>query len=253
MSTLPTGTVTFVFTDIEGSTRLVQRLGDRHREVLETHARLLRRIVAEEGGIEVGERGDGFFFVFVDPNEAAGAAVRVQRSLAEHPWPPEGTIRVRIGIHTGEGVLGGDNYMGLEVHRAARIGNAGHGGQVILSEATAALLRKNLPKDLGLIELGCHQLKDLPEGEQLFQLRISGLPSDFPPPRTLGYTNINLPHSPGSDHRSGARRSHGTLLAESASGRGGSFIIASGILGEAQNSARVGQLRTDPLRGKSGW
>jgi predicted ATPase/class 3 adenylate cyclase len=194
MNTLPTGTVTFVFTDIEGSTRLVLRLGDRHREVLETHAQILRQIVTEEGGIEVGERGDGFFFVFVDPTKAAGAAARIQRSLAEHPWPAEGTIRVRIGIHTGEGVLGGDNYMGLEVHRAARIGNAGHGGQVILSEATATLLRENLPVDLDLRGLGCHQLKDLPEGEQLFQLQISGLPSDFPPPRTLGYTNINLPH-----------------------------------------------------------
>jgi predicted ATPase/class 3 adenylate cyclase len=194
MSTLPTGTVTFVFTDIEGSTRLIQRLGDRHREVLETQAQLLRQIVLEAGGIEVGERGDGFFFVFVSACEAAKAAARIQRSLAEHPWPPEGEIRVRIGIHTGEGVLGGDNYMGLEVHRAARIGNAGHGGQVVLSQATATLLQDSLPAELSLRELGCHKLKDLPEGVQLFQLLIPGLPVDFPQPRTLGYTNINLPH-----------------------------------------------------------
>ena len=194
MRKLPTGTVTFVFTDVEGSTMLIQRLGDGHREVLETHARLLRKAITDAEGIEVGERGDGFFFVFVSACQAAEAAAQIQRSLAGHLWPPEGAVRVRIGIHSGEGVLGGDNYMGLEVHRAARIGNAGHGGQVILSEATATLLKDNLPKDLSLRELGCHRLKDLPEGEQLFQLLIPGLPADFPPPRTLGFTNINLPH-----------------------------------------------------------
>ena len=101
MSTLPTGTVTFVFTDIEGSTRLIQRLGERHREVLETHAQLLRHVVSEEGGIEVGERGDGFFFVFVSPSDAATAAARIQRSLTEHPWPPEGTIRALICAGAG--------------------------------------------------------------------------------------------------------------------------------------------------------
>ncbi len=194
MSALPTGTVTFVFTDIEGSTRLIQRLGAGHREVLETHNLLLRKAISESGGIEVGERGDGFFFVFISACDAAKAAAQVQRSLAEYSWPPEGTVRVRIGIHTGEGVLGGDNYMGLEVHRAARIGTAGHGGQVVLSEATATLLRDNLPTDLSLRDLGCHRLKDLPQTERLFQLLIPGPPADFPPPRTLGFTNINLPH-----------------------------------------------------------
>ena len=113
MSALPTGTVTFVFTDIEGSTRLIQRLGAGHREVLETHTHLLRKAISEAGGIEVGERGDGFFFVFVSACDAAKAAAQIQRSLAEHSWPPEGTVRVRIGMHTGEGVLGGDNYMGM--------------------------------------------------------------------------------------------------------------------------------------------
>lgn len=191
---LPTGTVTFVFTDIEGSTRLIQRLGAEHREVLETHAYLLRKTISEAGGIEVGERGDGFFFVFVSVIDAVKAAAQVQRSLAKHSWPSEGTVRVRIGIHTGEGMLGGDNYMGLEVHRAARIGTAGHGGQVVLSKATATLSRDNLPTDLSLRDLGNHRLKDLPQTEQLFQLLITGLPADFPPPRTLGFTNINLPH-----------------------------------------------------------
>ncbi|UCF98564.1 MAG: adenylate/guanylate cyclase domain-containing protein [Spirochaetaceae bacterium] len=194
MKALPTGTVTFVFTDIEGSTRLIQRLGSGHREVLETHTQLLRKAISEAGGIEVGERGDGFFFVFVSACDAARAAAQIQRSLAEHSWPPGGTVRVRIGMHTGEGVLGGDNYMGLEVHRAARVGTAGHGGQVILSEATATLLRDSLPTDLSLRDLGCYRLKDLPQKEQLFQLLIPGLPADFPPPRTLGFTHINLPH-----------------------------------------------------------
>jgi predicted ATPase/class 3 adenylate cyclase len=194
MKTLPTGTVTFVFTDIEGSTRLVQRLGAKHREVFETHTRLLRAAITEAGGIEVGERGDGFFFVFVSACDAASAAARIQRSLAEQSWPAEGTVRVRIGLHTGEGVLGGDNYMGLEVHRAARIGAAGHGGQIILSEASAAVLRDSLPQDLAITELGVHRLKDLPRPEKLFQLSVSGLPDGFPPPRTLGSRTVSLPH-----------------------------------------------------------
>jgi len=105
MKALPTGTVTFIFTDIEGSTRLIQRLGAGHREVLETHTHLLRKAISEAGGIEVGERGDGFFFVFVSACDAVKAAAQIQRSLAEHSWPAEGTVRVRIGMHTGEWIV----------------------------------------------------------------------------------------------------------------------------------------------------
>lgn len=193
MTDLPTGTVTFFLTDVEGSTRLIQRLGEGHREVLERHARLLRRAVADAGGIEVGERGDGFLFVFARAPDAVRAAAAAQRALAGAPWPPEGAVRVRMGLHTGEGVLGGDNYMGLDVNRAARIAAAGHGGQVLLSEATAALVRGSLPQELALRDLGRHRLKDLPQPEPLFQLVLPGLPADFPPPRSLGSAPVRLP------------------------------------------------------------
>jgi predicted ATPase/class 3 adenylate cyclase len=193
MGALPSGTVTFLFTDIEGSTRLIQRLGAAHREVFETHAGLLRQAMARAGGVEVAERGDGFFFVFRGAAEAVMAAAAAQRALAAHHWPPEGQVRVRMGLHTGEGMLGGDNYMGLDVNRAARIGAAGHGGQVLLSQTTGALVRDSLPADLCLRELGRHRLKDLPLPEPLFQLVADGLPLEFPPPRTLGSGPVRLP------------------------------------------------------------
>ena len=193
MRDLPTGTVTFVFTDVEGSTLLIQRLGAAHREVLEAQARIVRSAMAEAGGVEVGERGDGFLFAFAGALGALRGAAAAQRALEAHPWPPEGRVRVRIGAHTGDGVLGGDNYMGLDVNRAARIAAAGHGGQVILSAATAELARHGLPPDLRLRDLGSHRLKDLPRPETLLQLVIEGLPSQFPPPRTLGSTPNNLP------------------------------------------------------------
>ncbi len=193
MNPLPTGTITFLFTDVEGSTRLIQRLGDAHREVLERHARLLRGAVAGAGGVEVGERGDGFLFVFIRVPDAVRAAAAGQRALAGEAWPPEGAVRVRMGLHTGEGLLGGDNYMGLDVNRAARVAAAGHGGQVLLSEATAALARDILPPDLSLRDLGAHRLRDLPRPEPLFQLTVGGLPADFPPPRSLGSAPVRLP------------------------------------------------------------
>jgi predicted ATPase/class 3 adenylate cyclase len=193
MSALPTGTVTFLFTDIEGSTRLVQRLGAAHREVFETHARLLKDSVAREGGAEVAERGDGFFFVFTSASAAVKACATAQRLLDEHLWPPEGKVRVRMGLHTGEGVLAGNNYTGLAVHRAARIADAGHGGQVLLSAAAAALVQDGLPQGLSLRRLGLHRLKDFPQPEGLFQLDINGLQGQFPPPRAEGAASINLP------------------------------------------------------------
>ena len=177
---LPTGTVTFLFTDVEGSTRLIQRLGAAHRPVLERQAALLREAVAGAGGVEVGERGDGFLFVFTRAPDAVRAAAAAQRALAAEPWPPEGTVRVRMGLHTGEGLLGGDNYMGLDVNRAARVAEAAHGGQVLLSETAAALARAAPPEGLALRDLGPHRLRDLPGPEPLFQLTIAGLP---PPSR----------------------------------------------------------------------
>jgi predicted ATPase/class 3 adenylate cyclase len=193
MNVLPTGTVTFLFTDIEGSTRLVQRLGAGHIEVFETHARLLREAAARQGGVEVGERGDGFFFVFASAREAVEASAAAQRSLAGYRWPPRGSVRVRMGLHTGEGTLGGNGYMGLEVHRAARIAGAGHGGQVLLSGASAALVRDGLPRWVSLRKLGLYRLQDFPQPEELFQLVIEGLQGEFPPPRTQGPASVRLP------------------------------------------------------------
>jgi predicted ATPase/class 3 adenylate cyclase len=192
VSQLPSGTVTFLFTDIEGSTRLARDLGPRWREVLEEHNRLVREAIRASGGIDVRTEGDAVFAVFESAPAAVSAAVVAQRQIASRSWPEP--IRVRMGLHTGEGVLGGDDYVGLEVHRAARTAAAGHGGQVLLSRATRTLVEESLPAGVSLRSLGRHRLKDLPEPEELHQLVIDALPSDFPPPRTLEVPS-NLPKS----------------------------------------------------------
>jgi predicted ATPase/class 3 adenylate cyclase len=185
---LPTGTVTFLISDIEGSTRLAANLGPDWPDVLGDHAALIRKAVTEEGGVEVSTEGDSFFCVFVDPAAALRAAVGVVRSMAAHPWPEEGRVTVRIGLHTGDGVLGGDNYVGLDVHRAARIAAAGHGGQILLSERTSSLVENRLPDGIELRRLGRYRLKDLDDPEQLTQVVIDGLSTDFAPLRTLDVT-----------------------------------------------------------------
>src|SRR5918996_1104254 len=172
MAELPTGTVTFLFTDIEGSTRLVADLGDAWPPVLEQHNRILREAIRGAGGIDLRTEGDSFFAVFRSAPAAVAAADAAQRALAAHPWPPEASVRVRMGMHTGEGTVGGDGYVGLDVHRAARIAAAGHGGQVLLSSATAELVRAGLPDRLGLRDLGEHRLKDLARPERVFQLTV---------------------------------------------------------------------------------
>jgi predicted ATPase/class 3 adenylate cyclase len=192
MGELPTGTVTFLFTDIEGSTRLLQALGAAWKTVLEDHNRLLLGAIREAGGIDLRSEGDSFFAVFRTAPAAVAAAHAAQRALAAHPWPPEASVRVRMGMNTGEGAVGGDSYVGLDVHRAARIAAAGHGGQVLLSSATAELVRAGLPHGLGLRDLGEHRLKDLARPERVFQLTIDALTAEFPPIRSLG-TPTNLP------------------------------------------------------------
>jgi predicted ATPase/class 3 adenylate cyclase len=190
---LPTGTLTFLFSDIEGSTRLVQALGDAFPPLLERHQALLRAAFADAGGVEVATEGDSFFVVFDSAPAAVRAAAAAQRALAAEPWPDAaGQVGVRMGLHTGEGTRGGDNYVGLDVHRAARIGAAAHGGQVLVSDATRALVSGSLPGDLTLRDLGEHRLKDLDQPERLVQLVVDGLPADFPAPRTLD-TPTNLP------------------------------------------------------------
>ena len=181
---LPTGTVTFVFTDIEGSTRLLQALGDRFVGVLERHAEIIRDAVATHGGVEVSTEGDAFFAAFASAPDAVRAVVDTMRALAVERWPDGHDVQIRVGVHTGEGRLGGDNYVGLDVHRAARIAAAGHGGQVLLSGATRSLIERALP-DVALKDLGSHRLKDFEHAEGLWQATIEGLRSEFPPPRTL--------------------------------------------------------------------
>jgi class 3 adenylate cyclase len=159
----PTGTVTFLFTDIEGSTRLVQALGSAGwTALLERHRSIIRAALADHGGLEIQTEGDSFFAVFDRVPEAVAAAADAQRALAVEPWPTDARIRVRMGLHTGEGILDADgSYVGSAVHRAARIGAAGHGGQVLLSATTATLVADDLPVGVSTIDLGEHRLRDL--------------------------------------------------------------------------------------------
>jgi predicted ATPase/class 3 adenylate cyclase len=189
---LPTGTVTFLFTDIEGSTRLLSDLGDAYRSVLERHAEILRSAIRGHGGTEVSTEGDSFFAAFPSAPDGVKAAVEGQRALARERWRDDTTVKVRMGLHTGEGRAGGDSYVGMDVHRAARIAAAGHGGQVLLSDATKALVTHDLPPGVELHDLAFHRLKDIPEAERLWQLDIDGLPRVFTALRSLDARPNNL-------------------------------------------------------------
>jgi predicted ATPase/class 3 adenylate cyclase len=180
MAELPSGTVTFLFSDVEGSTRLLTRLGGGYADVLAEHQRLLRAAFEAHGGHEVHTEGDAFFVAFARASEAVAAAVSAQRTLASRRWPEGVEVRVRMGLHTGEAEVRIDDYVGLDVHRAARICSAGHGGQVLVSSTTRELVADELPADVALRDLGEHRLKDLDRPEHLFQLVVGGLPADFP-------------------------------------------------------------------------
>lgn len=192
---LPTGTVTFVFTDIEGSTKLLEHLGTAgYTAVLERHHRIIRDSAGAFEGIEVKTEGDAFFLVFRRTSSAIEAVVAAQRALAAETWPAGASVRVRMGVHSGEGTLAADgDYVGIDVHRAARIAAAAHGGQVIVSATTRRLIERSLPDEVGLLDLGEHRLKDVSGLEPLTQLVIAGLPDRFPPPRTLDSSPTNLP------------------------------------------------------------
>jgi predicted ATPase/class 3 adenylate cyclase len=183
--------VTFLFTDIEGSTRLLQQLGDRYRELIDDHNRLLREAFGH--GYVSGSEGDSFFVVFRTPREAVDAAVDAQRRLRARSWPGGVGVNVRMGLHSGEGVLAGGEYAGIDVNRAARIAAAAHGGEILLSDSTRALIEPALGEELRMRDLGEHRLKDLERPERLHRLRVQGLPDDFPPPRSLEYRPGNLP------------------------------------------------------------
>ena len=189
----PTGTVTFLFTDIEGSTKLLQSVGDAWDEVLAEHHRLLRSTLLTHEGYESATAGDGFLIVYPTATAAVAAAAAAQRALAVAHWSPGVELRVRMGLHSGEGRQSGGEYIGLDVHRAARIAAAAHGGQVLVSDTTRALAEGSLPDPLSLRDLGEFRLKDLARREHLYQLVIVGLPADFPPPASLGVVPSNLP------------------------------------------------------------
>jgi YVTN family beta-propeller protein len=180
MTELPRGTVTFLFTDIAGSTRVLKQLGDRYAAALAEHHRILREAVEEQDGREIDNQGDSFLFAFERANSALGAAVLAQRALSEHAWPEGAELLVRMGLHTGEPMVGEDRYIGFGVHRAARIGAVAHGGQVLLSNATRELLEDGLA-GVSIRDLGSYRLKDLDRYERLFQLEVAGLRNDFPP------------------------------------------------------------------------
>ena len=178
---LSVGTVTFLFSDIEGSTSLVQRLGEDYTDLLDRHNRILRASFSAGGGQEIGTEGDSFFVVFADAVAAVRAAIAAQTALAGEPWPEP--VRVRMGLHTGAGRLGGDNYVGVDVNRAARVAGAAHGGQILLSEATRLLIQDHLPDGITLRSLGRYRLKGLDRTESLHQVEVDGLETGFPPPR----------------------------------------------------------------------
>lgn len=196
MSTLPSGTVTFLFSDIEGSTRLLQRLGPRYETALDDHQRLLRAAWAAHNGVEVDTQGDAFFVAFARATDAVLAAVEATQALAAHPWPDGTSLSVRIGVHTGAPTIAGANYVGIDVHRAARIASAGHGGQVLLSQTTRDLCEDALPDALVLRDMGEARLKDLQHPEHLYQVIVPDLPGDFPPLKTLDRVHNNLPIQP---------------------------------------------------------
>ena len=179
---LPGGTVTFLFTDIEGSTRLLQELGDDYGQVVADHRRLLRDVFQAAGGSEVDTQGDAFFYSFARARDAVGAAVAGQRALASHEWSRGADVRVRMGLHTGEPTVGDEGYVGLDVVRAARICSAGHGGQILVSETTRALVGNELPDGVNVRDLGRQNLKDI-QHEHVYELSLEESPLEFPPPK----------------------------------------------------------------------
>lgn len=188
MTTLPSGTVTFVFSDIEGSTGLLKRLGEGYGTLLGEHRRIMREVFGEHGGVEIDMQGDSFFFAFARARDAVAAAVDAQRGHAEHEWPDDEHVRVRMGLHTGEPAVGAEGYLGVDVVRAARLAATGHGGNVLLSETTRALLGSSLPDGVSVHALGERRLKDIDEPERVYELTIEGVeqpePEEAAPPES---------------------------------------------------------------------
>ncbi|MGH3736636.1 MAG: ATP-binding protein [Micromonosporaceae bacterium] len=195
---LPSGQVTFLFTDIEASTRMARLLGEGYRPVLQQHRTILRRTIAEHEGAELLTEGDSCFIAFGDASAAMHACLEAQRAIADHAWPAAtARPRVRMGLHTGHAVPYAGEYASHEVHRASRVASAAHGGQVLCSAATAAYADE-LPEAAWLLDLGLHRLRGFDDTERLYQLVAPGLEREFPRPRTLGAAPHNLPAAPTS-------------------------------------------------------
>lgn len=236
-SSLPQGTVTFLFTDIEGSTRLLERLGpDQYAGALETHLDLIRRALNEEQGVEIDTQGDSLFAVFAGASGAVRAAVSAQRNLGSHEWPEGAELRVRMGLHTGEATLGGEGYVGIAVHRARRVCEAGHGGQIVVSSATRGILAVE-PRVVRLRDLGEVRLAGFDEPERLFQITEEGLPEVPASPRAPRPWREEQPQlleregelSALDDAISAAGTSQGRLIIiEGPSGIGKSTLLAEG-------------------------
>ncbi|MGE5465209.1 MAG: BTAD domain-containing putative transcriptional regulator, partial [Syntrophothermus sp.] len=194
-SAQPSGTVTFLFTDIEGSTRLLDKLGDQYATSLAEHHRILRAAIQKWNGREMDTQGDAFFVTFARALDAVQCAAEAQRMLASHSWPHDEPVRVRMGLHTGEPLIASTGYVGMDVHRAARIGDSGHGGQILLSTTTRELVIQDLPGGLKIQDLGEHRLKDMKFPTPIFQLVVEGMPAEFPPLKTK-FSGTEAP-SPG--------------------------------------------------------
>lgn len=225
---LPSGTATFLFTDVEGSTRLLDQYPEAYAAAMVRHHAILGQAVEARGGHVFETLGDAVYAVFPDAADAIAAAVDGQRQLQAADWGPLGTLTVRMGVHTGEVERQGDHYFGAPLYRCARLTNTAHGEQIVVSAATATLVRGCLPPGAALLDLGEHRLKDLQRPERIFQLTASGLAADFPPLRALGERRHNLPVAPtafiGREHEIAAlrdllRRPHTRLV--SLTGPGG--------------------------------
>ena len=180
---LPSGPVTFLLIDIEGSTVLLQQLGDRYPGVLTEVQTIIRGAVDRHHGYEVDARADEFFAAFGQAPDAMGAALEIQRSMQVHPWPDGEQVKIRIGLHSGSPARTETGYVGLPVNTAARVCNAGHGGQILVSKPAREMLDKDVPADVELVSLGAFELHGLPDPLELFQVNVPDLPSEFPPPR----------------------------------------------------------------------
>ncbi len=189
----PSGTVTLLFSDIEGSTQLLHRLGDQYAQALEEQRVIMRAAFQQFEGYEIDTAGDGFFVAFSRAQDGVAAGIEAQRRLAAHQWPQGESLRVRMALHTGEPIATTTGYVGMDVHRAARLCSAGHGGQILISETTHHLVADHLPEGVALRDLGVHRLKDLQQAGHIYDIIVPNLPGDFPALKTLNSRHNNLP------------------------------------------------------------